>query len=93
MAFNSNNLRRQESLGSIGNGSGSVKFKNTYLTGDAAATVETADYFLPDYQKLNVGDIILASVGVGGTPKLKQYLVLTCTSAGVTIGLQTTTAG
>lgn len=93
MAFNKNNLRRQESMGSIGNGANSVRFLNTYLTDDTPATVEGASYFNAAWQELAPGDIIIASMGIGGTLKAKIYQVTASTVSGVTVALLTTAAG
>jgi hypothetical protein len=66
-----------------------------YATTDSAATVETAGYFPAAllYQQLNPGDMILASMGIGGTQKAKVYVVTVSTSSTITIALLTTTAG
>lgn len=74
----------------------SVKYAWSYVTNDAAATVETANYF--DAQTdLQTGDTISAVMAVGGgTPVFKNYVVLTGIGSGAahnTIGLQTGTAG
>ncbi len=67
---------------------------SNYGTADAPATVETAGYFNGARAKLTVGDIIIASMGIGGTLKLKIYQVTAVPATGnVTIALQTVTAG
>ncbi len=66
-----------------------------YVTADTAATVETGGYFPAASlgQSLAVGDIIMASMVVTGTPVNKQYVVTVATTSTITIALQTTTAG
>lgn len=91
-------LLRQNMQGFYGDATArvdSVKYAWSYVTADAAATVEVANYFdaQTDLQK---GDIIAAVMAVGGTPVLKNYVVLTGIGSGDahnTIGLATGTAG
>jgi len=66
-----------------------------YVTTDSAATVETAGYFPAAtlYQMLNVGDVIVASMGIGGTQKAKLYVVTVSTSSTITVALLSTTSG
>lgn len=65
-----------------------------YATDDAAATVETAGYFNNARSQLQVGDVIQATMAMGGTPVLKHYVVTAVPASGnVTVALQTTTAG
>ena len=66
-----------------------------YVTADTAATVETAGYFpgATVGTQVAVGDLIDASMVVGGTPVTKRYVITVASSAGVTIALQQTTAG
>lgn len=46
-----------------------------YTSADVAATVDTAGYFNAAADMLRVGDIIVANVGVGGTPGAGLFLV------------------
>lgn len=65
-----------------------------YATDDAAATVEAAGYFNGARDQLRAGDVILASMAMGGTPVTKQYICTASPATGnVTIALQVTTAG
>ena len=106
MAYVNNNLsiKRLIQIGFIGDyasqGGASYNYHYAYKTADAAATVEVAGYFngflLGGVNPLNPGDVIQAVMAIGGTPVLKNYVVLTnavATGGNVTIGLQTTTAG
>lgn len=68
--------------------------RHVYRTADAAATVETAGYFNAARLRLQVGDTIEAVVGIGGTMKLKFFIVTAAPLTGdVTIALAATTAG
>jgi hypothetical protein len=64
-----------------------------YVTADAAATVEAAGYFNSMYSSLAKGDAIDCVMAIAGTPVLKSYVVTASASTGVTIALQTATAG
>jgi hypothetical protein len=73
----------------------SVKYQWSFVTTDAAATVEAANYFnaQTDMQK---GDIIDAVMAVGGTPVRKMYVLTAGIGSGGaanTIALATTAAG
>lgn len=46
-----------------------------YTSADVAAAVDTAGYFNAAADMLRVGDIIVANVGVGGTPGAGLFLV------------------
>jgi hypothetical protein len=94
MAYKAEGLRRLTYGGAVGNGVGSVRSVFHYADTDAAATVEAANYFNSAAKDFVKGDIIKASLALGGTPVLKQYIVTSATGASpVTIALQTTTAG
>lgn len=75
-------------MGTPTGASGSRRTIHTYITNDAPAVVETSDYFLSIYARLKVGDIILGSLDIDGVPVLRNYLVLTAASGGVTIKRQ-----
>ena len=65
-----------------------------YVTPDAAAVVEAANYFNPGATLLAKGDVIQAVMVIAGTPILKHYVVTSATGATpVTVAIQTTTAG
>jgi hypothetical protein len=72
-------------LGQLGTAGGNNLFY--YRTADAAATVAGASYFNNAANILNVGDVILAITGVGGTIVPKIYMVLTNTGSAVTVGM------
>jgi len=46
-----------------------------YTSADVATVVDTAGYFNAAADMLRVGDIIVANVGVGGTPGAGLFLV------------------
>jgi len=73
MAFNAVGLQQFNSGGAVGTGSGSVKKLWHYATADADTAVEAGAYF--DTTALNLGDILIASLGVGGTEEVKMYIV------------------
>ncbi len=76
-----------------GGGEDKVAHRAHLITADAAATVETAAYFDAAYLRLPKGTIIDAVMAVGGTPVRKSYVVTASSASGVTIALQTATAG
>lgn len=74
-------------------GTGGNNSLHMYSTNDLADTLEdTEDYFLPAYRNLKVGDFILASVDMDGTPAGKIYWVAASSSAAVTLGFISITA-
>ncbi|MEW5727048.1 MAG: hypothetical protein AB1918_04405 [Pseudomonadota bacterium] len=46
-----------------------------YTTADAAATVDTTGYFNAAVDMLRAGDIIIANVETGGTPKAGLFFI------------------
>jgi len=59
------------------------------ITADLPATVEAADYLLASYARLPVGTVIDAVLGAGTANMChKRYVVVTSTSAGITIKQQ-----
>lgn len=69
---------------------GSVRNFHAYVTNDDAAAVETTDYFLTLYERLKVGDLLVVSLDLDGTPTVRWYVVTASTSATVTIARETT---
>lgn len=65
----------------------------TYITNDAAAVVEAANYFNGAVSRLVKGTVITALMAFSGTPILKRYVVTSNNGVTVVIALQTTTAG
>ena len=59
-----------------------------YKSADAVATVETANYFNALAAELQIGDIIFASLVMGGSPVGRQYMVTANTGTVVTIAPQ-----
>ena len=65
-----------------------------YATNDLASAVEAAGFFNDMRNSASVGDIIIASLDLDGTPVLKNYMFTAVPASGnVTVALQTTTAG
>lgn len=60
-----------------------------YNTNDDNAAIVTADYFLPDADRLKVNDIILANVDLDGTPNTILYRVSAHTGASITVSAAT----
>jgi len=75
MAFDATNM-------SLIGGSGAGKLW-MYQTTDAAAGVDTAGYFNDYVSDLNVHDVILFAVGIGGT--LSRGLVVVVSNDGTTV--------
>lgn len=73
MAFIDDGLITIAFGGAVGSGSNSVKKLWFYATADADTVVEADGYF--DTTAMNQGDLILASLGVGGTEEVKMYTV------------------
>lgn len=71
--------------GTLSVGDGSSKRIHHYVTNDTLATVAAADYFITEYTRLTVGDIIFVSADLDGTPATQQYMVLTSAVGGVTL--------
>jgi hypothetical protein len=56
-----------------------------YSTPDTHAVVFAANYFNPAAPWLQIGDVIIASTGIGGTPVLRMYMVTNIAAGVVTI--------
>lgn len=101
MPFSAHNLRRLSVMGHVGTDAArpdAAKSIYTYPTDDTAAVVEAANYIPTTETRLGRGDVILVSMvnTVGGTPRLKAYVVTTGRRSGDAanaITLQATTAG
>lgn len=59
-----------------------------YSTNDTHAVVIGANYFDPAAAFLQVGDIIMASCDLDGTPTLRQYMVSAISGAGAVTIIQ-----
>lgn len=82
MTFNLNSLKIIESFGSVG-----VKGQAVYgyATNDTKATVEGANYFGGAVKVLGVGDIIIVSGDIDGTPFHTSYTVASNNGTTVTL--------
>ncbi len=95
MAYNDKALRVEFGTGVQGasvDGAGFYR-QATYITDDAPATVEAANYFNAAAKRLPKGTVIDAVMGFAGTIELKRYVVSANDGATVTIKLQKTAAG
>lgn len=95
MAFKKSALRVEFATGNFDpSPDGSKHFRRaTYITPDAPATVEAANYFNDAANRLPKGTVIEAVMSAGGTPVLKNFVVVTNTGSAVTVAMQKTTAG
>jgi hypothetical protein len=102
MPFDANNLRRIATMGHVGNDAtrkDATKYLWSYVSDDAFATIEAANYIPATYLGLARGDVIMVTGvnSIGGTPRLKNFVVTvgrrTTGDAGNTLVLQATTAG
>ncbi len=95
MAYNANGLRVEFGTGSTGASTGTDKFFRmaSYITEDAPAVVEAANYFNGAAKRLHKNTVICAVMTSGGTPVLKQYVVASNDGTTVAVAPQTTTAG
>lgn len=91
MAFALTGLKCISHVGSIGTGAGSVRKVFSYITNDDAATVQAAGYFNSVASSFAVGDVVIASLDLDGTPLAKMYVVTAASASAVTIALFTTT--
>lgn len=89
MTFNAKGFQTLGVMGTPDGTSGSRRTIHTYITNDGAAQVETSDYFLSIYKRLKVGDLLLASIDVDGTPMQRSYVVSAAAVGGVTITRET----
>lgn len=95
MAFTPKSLRVEFGTGVQGASPSGAGFyrQASYITDDAPATVEAANYFNAAAKRLPVGTVIDAVMGLGGTIELKRYVVSANTGSAVTVKLQKTAAG
>lgn len=64
-----------------------------YLTADTADTVDNAGYFNSACDMLRAGDIIIANVDTGGTPKAGLFFVSQAASGSVDVNDMTQIGG
>lgn len=81
MAFDKKGLTMVATGAAVGSAPGNVRNLYFYVTNDADTVVETNGYFdslstlTPMAVDLLVGDVIIASLDVDGTPEVKMYVV------------------
>lgn len=92
MAFNAYGFKTVTHIGSVDGSAGSNRALHAYVTNDDKAAIETAGYFNSLSDRLKVGDIILASADMDGTPALYGYVVSSNAAGVVGITLGTATA-
>lgn len=90
MTYTASGFKTITHIGSAAGAAGSNRAFHGYVTVDDAAAVETSDYFLSIYARLKVGDVIMASLDIEGTPTVRTYVVATSAAGGVTIARETT---
>lgn len=73
MAFSADGFVRIAGGAAVGTGAGSSKGLYFYATDDDDTDIEGAAYF--DATDLTQGDVLIASLGVGGTEEVKIYTV------------------
>lgn len=95
MAFNEKALRVEFGTGSYGSSPDGAKFfrQASYITTDAPATVEAADYFNAAAKRLPKGTVITAVMSMSGTPVMKNFVVTANSGTAVTIAVQEASAG
>lgn len=94
MAFVMNGMCVEGTSAVLGSGPTAKYYRCAkYITDDAPAVVEAANYFNPAVSRLPVGTAIEAQMSVTGTPVYKEYVVTANDGATVTIALQKVTAG
>lgn len=92
MAFNIKSLSRY-ATSQRGTGIADKTDFYVYSTADSLATVQTAGYFNSAREALKPGDLITASVGIGGTAATAIVRVVTSPASGnVTVATALTTA-
>ncbi len=69
--------------GSLGQGEGSSRRVFHYVSNDTLAVIDDDDYFLDEYTRLVVGDIILVSADLDGTPAHNTLMVVASAAGGV----------
>lgn len=96
MAFSPRSLARQGTAVPVGSAAGLPQEQQVslffYATDDAAATVETSDYFLAAFRILNKGDVIVATMVHSGSVVAKIFRVTASSASTVTIGVASVTA-
>jgi hypothetical protein len=95
MAYDAKGLQRQGGHGvtAASTGIDTAFIKASYITPDAAATVETAGYFNSAWERLPKNTIIEAVMVANGTPVHKTYIVTASSASAVTIAVQAVSAG
>lgn len=83
MPYDVKGLNRLCNIGTSGSGANPSIW--TYVTADAHATVAAANYFNSQAAFMQVGDLIDAITGFGGTPVNRRYVVTANTGSVVTI--------
>lgn len=91
MAFNAYGFKTITHTGSVDGSAGSNRALHAYVTNDDQAGVETANYFDAVIKRLKVGDVIMVSWDMDGTPGGAFYAVSSVTTH-VAITMFTATA-
>lgn len=91
MAFYANGFKTISHTGTPDGTTASMRSLHAYVSNDDKAAVIGSNYFLSIYSRLKVGDIILASLDIDGSPVLWIFMVTASSSTSVTIAAQTVT--
>lgn len=87
MSFNAKGFKTVTHIGSVDGSAGSNRSLHAYVTNDDKAGVETGNYFDPVIARLHVGDIIMVSLDMDGTPGGCNYVVSAIADGHVTVTL------
>ncbi len=85
MAFDKNGWGNVAVLGAPDNQAGTRRNFHSYVTNDTLVQVATSDYFLSKWKNIKVGDLLIVSADIDGTPAGALYVFATSTSGGVTV--------
>src|SRR5690606_17761691 len=85
MTYSASGLKLVMPGSPVGDPPGNVKNVYHYSTNDTLATVAGSEYFNSEAAKLKVGDIIIVSGDIDGTPAIIAYVVATNDGSTVTV--------
>lgn len=85
MAFSKFGFKTITHIGSAAGAAGTNRSLHAYVTNDDAAAVETSNYFNGISERVKVGDIIMVSLDMDGTPAGRNYVVSSNTAGVVAI--------
>lgn len=86
MAYAAIGFKTLTHTASVAGAAGGMNALHAYVTNDDQAAVETSGYFNSIWKRLKVGDWIMCSLDLDGTPVGMWKIVTASSSGGVTIG-------